>query len=62
MSDVKEMMNINKDRYLRLLEDSAILRQIEFLLDQGVTGDAFCTETKDIIKEMDLSRYGTERK
>ena len=56
MSEMKEVMQISKDRYLRLLEDSAILRQIESLIDQKVTGDAFCEATKDILTEMKLSR------
>lgn len=56
MSEVKEVMQISRSRYLRLLEDSAILRQIESLIDQKITGDAFCDAAKDILGEMKLSR------
>lgn len=61
MGEVKEVMQISKTRYLRLLEDSAILRQIEALIAQGITGDEFCVSVKDIIGEMNLSRYGSEK-
>lgn len=56
MAEVKEVMQVSRSRYLRLLEDSAILRQIEALLEQKVTGDTFCDDVKDIFNEMRLSR------
>lgn len=56
MAEIKEVMQISKGRYLRLLEDSAILRQIEALIDQKITGDNFCDAVKEILSEMKLSR------
>ena len=56
MAEMKQVIQINRDRYLKLLEDSAILRQIEFLIDQGASTDNFLDTVKDILNEMRLSR------
>lgn len=61
MAEMKQVIQINKDRYLRLLEDSAILRQIEFLMDQGASTDNFLDAVKDIVNEMRLSRDGAKK-
>ena len=61
MSEVKNVQPISKERYLRLLEDSAILRQIEFQLDAGNTSDVFMDTVKDILTEMKMSRLDTKK-
>lgn len=55
-NEVKTKQTVSRDRYLRLLEDSAILRQIEFLLDQKPSSDTFLDSVRDIVSEMRTSR------
>ena len=58
MSEVKNVQTISKERYLMLLEDSAILGQIEFLAERkGTSGDNFLDSVKDILQERKMSRY-----
>ena len=47
---------ISRDRYLRLLEDAAILRQIEDLVDHGFSDRELSGSVKEIIYEMRASR------
>ena len=61
MAEVKNVQPIGKERYLRLLEDSAILRQIEFLLESGCTSDMFMDSVKDILAEMRMSRLDNKK-
>lgn len=45
-----------------LLEDSAILGQIEFLAERkGNSGDNFLDSVKDILQERKMSRYDSQK-
>ena len=62
MSEVKNVQSISKERYLMLLEDSAILGQIEFLAEQkGISQDTFLDSVKDILMERKMSRYDGQK-
>lgn len=62
MSEVKNVQTISKERYLMLLEDSAILGQIEFLAERkGNSVDNFLDSVKDILQERKMSRYDSQK-
>lgn len=61
MTKTQDSVNINRERYQRLMEDAQAFSQIVFLVDTKATGDEFVDGTKDIIAEWRNSRYGATK-